>query len=296
MEPRKYLFTSESVTEGRPTYLSDYNKDMVMGSIISQKRKKSMLPFIKRNAGKMSQREMARRLGIGNTTINRWCTELGFHHVKHTVNENFFDELNENSVYVLGYIFADGNISWNPKKGYQALTITAAEKDNMHLEKVRKLISSSKPLLYSDKTKSNRLIVNNKKICQKLMKIGVVPRKSLIVKFPKIPGGYLRHFVRGVIDGDGTVRYVKRKRSSYFEIQISSGSPMFLKRLRNVIKKNVGVDAKMRKIDKNTFLVQYSCTRGEKLANWIYSNANLFLNRKHEQYKAALAAKGGGQP
>lgn len=279
--------------EGHPEYLCDKNVDMDMGAIIHQVGKKSMMPFIKSNLGRLSQREIAKQLGVGKTTINRWSEELGYKHLKHSVNEDFFDGWNEYSSYILGYIFADGNISWNPSRGYQSLTITSSERDKEHLDSIRDLISSTKPLLYSDKTKSYRLIANGKKLCKTIMKLGVVPRKSLIVKFPEIPEKHVRHFIRGVIDGDGTVRYVEREKSPYFEIQISSGSYDFIDMMVKTIKKETGIDSRIRKVGKNTFLTQYSCTRGMKLAGWIYRDCNLFMERKLNNYKKALEAKGG---
>lgn len=266
-----------------------------MGAIIDTNEKKIILPFIESNFGKISEREMARRLHIGKTTVNRWRNELGLKIKKNTVNENFFRKWSPKMFYILGYIFADGNINWKPEKSYRALTITASEKDREHLEKVRLILESTKELLYSKDTKSYRLIVNSKKVCTDLMKLGLTPRKSLSVKFPKIPKRFLRHFVRGVIDGDGSVRYNKRKRSPYFDITICSGSRIFLE----VMAKNIalmGINAKVRKQRNNIFILQYSCRRGLSLANWIYKNENLHLNRKLQQYQIALNYKGGGQP
>ena len=189
-----------------------------MGKIISKNKKREYLSFIKSNFNKISQREMARRLDIGKTTVNTWAKEIGLIFKKHTVNDKFFDEFNEKSSYILGFIFADGNIAWNPEKGYYSLTITASEKDKVHLEKIRNLLESTKPLLYSPKTRSYRLIANNKKLCRKLMRLGVIPRKSLTLKFPDIPNEHFRHFLRGIIDGDGSIGYQNRKISPYFYV------------------------------------------------------------------------------
>jgi len=263
-----------------------------MGIKISKNKKRKYLSFIQSNFSVISQRKMAKILDIGRTTVNRWSSELGLKFKKHTVNEKFFDKLNENSVYLLGYIYADGNICWNPKKGYQALTITAAAKDKEHLKNMRTLMSSTKPLLYSSKTNSYRLIVNNKKICQRLMQLGVTPRKSLTVKFPNnIPSNLINHFIRGIIDGDGNVRYVNRKRSPYFEITIASGSQKFCQGLVNSINQNFGIKTNIRKAKENTFILQYSCSKGEKLANFIYSNSNIFLDRKYLAYKKIHGGK-----
>lgn len=248
-------------------------------------KKREYLDFIKSNFKILSQREIARRLKLGKTTINRWASEVGLKFKKHTVNETFFDDLNETSAYILGYIFADGNVAWNPEKGYYSLTITACEKDKSHLEKIRSILSSTKSLLYSPTTKSYRLIVNNKNLCRRLIQLGVIPAKSLFVEFPKISNQHVRHFIRGVIDGDGNVRYVQRKRSPYFEITIASGSKLFCGDLIASIKENTGIDANTRKVGKNTFVIQYSCSRGEKLADFIYSKANIFLERKYLPYK-----------
>lgn len=264
-----------------------------MGAVISQYKKRKSLQFIKSNFNKMSQRGIARKSGIGKTTINRWSSELGFKFKKHTVKETFFDKFNEKSSYILGFIFADGNVAWDTKKGYYSLTITASEKDKEHLERMRNIISSTKPLLYSDKTKSYRLIVNNKKICQRLIKLGVIPRKSLTVRFPKIPNKYLRHFIRGVIDGDGSVFYIKRKKRPYFTIRISSGSRKFLSKLISEIKKNTEINGNIQKWSDNVYLVEYSCSRGEKLAEYVYSDANIFLERKYLPYKENIV--GGKQ-
>lgn len=257
-----------------------------MGKIINPAKKEICLPFITSNFGKISLREMARRLGVGKTAINRWSKELGFRFKKHTVDEHFFDELNEINSYILGLIYADGNVAWNLEKGYQSLTITAAEKDKSHLEKIRNLLNSSKPLLYASKTKSYRLIACNKKICQRLMELGVTPRKSLTVKFPDfLNDEHLPHFLRGIIDGDGTIYYCKRKRSPYFAIKVASGSLDFITGLRKAIKSALEIDANIQKRDgANVYLMEYSCARGKKLANYIYRNTNLCLSRKYEVY------------
>jgi len=117
------------------------------------------------------------------------------------------------------------------------------------------------------------------------MGLGIKPRKSLSVGFPQIPKDQLKYFIRGVIDGDGNVRYVKRKRSPYFEITIASGSKLFCEDLINSIKENFGINSNIRKTGKNVYVVQYSCKRGEELANFIYSNANIFLERKYLPYE-----------
>lgn len=258
----------------------------------SPDEKVGFLSFIKENFGKISFREMARRLHIGNTTICKWAKELGLYVKQDTVNENYFKTWTPDMAYILGFIFADGNIAWNPEKAYRALTITVAAKDKVHLEKMRILLESTKPLFYSDLTNSYRLIINNKKVCIDLMNLGVVPRKSLIKEFPDIPIDYICDFIRGYVDGNGTVRYTDRKRSSYFEISICCGSIRFLEKLVEVVETNIGIKINIIHSKENVYTARYTCTKGMQFAKWIYNNHDLCLLRKYNNYQIALNNKG----
>lgn len=239
--------------------------------------------------GKISQREIARRLKIGKTTVNKWSKSLGFSFKKHTVNENYFKTVSPEMFYILGFISADGSVSWDTIKGYYSLTITAAKKDGDHLEKIRSLLKSSKPLLYSETTESYRLIINNKQICRDLMKFGIIPRKSLVMKFPDLPDKYLKDFIRGYIDGDGSLQYFKRPRSPYFSLMICSGSIDFMESLEEIIFQKLEIKARITKTKNNCFVMRYFCQRGLKLAYWIYEDSSLYLSRKFNIYQEALS-------
>ncbi len=75
--------------EGHPTYLSDEDINIGMGAVLTQEKRAEVIEFIKSNNGKISQREIARRLGIGKTISNRLSNELGFRHIKYTADEIF---------------------------------------------------------------------------------------------------------------------------------------------------------------------------------------------------------------
>jgi len=299
----RHLFTSESVTEGHqatalsyepliggPLYaLEDCNE---MARTIAPERKLESLPELRRNFGRVSQRETARLLGLGHTTVNRWYGEMGLKYHKFTCDESFFDTWTEESAYVLGYTFTDGNVQCNPTKSRWGLTITASEKDSAHLERIRQLLKITKPLLYASKTRSYRMIIANRPLAEKLVRLGVVPHKSLIVEFPQVPQRYIKHFMRGVIDGDGSVFFFDRPRSPYFSIRIYSGSRKFLIGARKAIMDETGINAKVREVHKNAYVLDYSCSRAERLGRWLYDDSHIFLERKHEQYAIMQARRG----
>lgn len=242
------------------------------------------MPILRADFGKISQRETARRLGLGKTTVNRWDCLMGLRYQKFTCNESFFDEWTEESAYVLGYVYTDGNVQCDPIASRWGLTITTKESDMYHLERIRQLLQITKPLLYAPKTRSYRMIIANRVLAEKLVRMGVVPRKSLIVEFPQIPGPYLRHFVRGIVDGDGSVFYFDRPRSPYFAIRIYSGSQRFLIGAREAIMNQTGIQGNVREVHKNAYVLDCTCSRAERLGAWLYEDSRIFLERKHSAY------------
>lgn len=95
-----------------------------------------------------------------------------------------------------------------------------------------------------------------------MIRLGVTPNKSLDIKFPDIPKKYLRHFIRGLFDGDGSV-YLDGK---YIRIKLLSGSYEFIKTLNEYLHK---IGFPLMKID-------YSHTQNKPGAHFIrYNKANV---------------------
>jgi hypothetical protein len=40
----------------------------------------------------------------------------------------------------------------------------------------------------------------------------------------------------------------------------------------------------IKNVHENTYMLRYTCKRGKILADWIYNDAKLFLDRKFKQY------------
>jgi len=68
------------------------------------------------------------------------------------------------------------------------------------------------------KTKAGALYVvyiNNEKLYDNLVNLGLTPNKSLTMQFPNVPDEFVRHFIRGCWDGDGSVFVDKSSRKMY---------------------------------------------------------------------------------
>ena len=133
-------------------------------------------------------------------------------YMKTKINENFFEECNESSAYILGYIYADGSLSDRGRINSWLLDITS--KDFLHLQCIAKLMNSkykigSKQTVKNNKKYNNfRLQITNRKICSDVKKIGLATKERVTTP-PSIPERFYPDFIRGFFDGDGSIYIYK---------------------------------------------------------------------------------------
>lgn len=221
-------------------------------------------------------------------------------HNRKTVNENFFKAWNAKMAYILGLIYADGAIE-DVRKSSRACYIQITSKDKVYLEKIKKTLRSNHNI-YTRKPHSSsikgKIIQSKKHYCLRignrilysdLIKIGLTPRKSLIMKLPKIPKQYLGFFLRGYFDGDGSVVIYKSKKylSTQLVLVFTSGSIIFLTQLAEVIKKRFRYASKKVYQSKGAYMLKYSKQQGLQLLSFIYTDLNdaPFLARKYKIFK-----------
>lgn len=207
------------------------------------------------------------------------------------INENFFSVWTPKMAYVLGLIITDGCIS---KTGTVSLSIN----DKELLEKVKKALGSTHKIEPS-KHQNNLYIFHfaRENMVRDLEKLCVVPKKSLIVKFPEVPQAYLPDFIRGVFDGDGSVYFDKRSKKCPIRASFHSGSKDFIEKLEANLQK-LGMPKRKISHQKIKNGIYYGIRYGHKdsieLFNILYKNAQncLFLDRKYRRFLEGLK-KGG---
>ena len=131
------------------------------------------------------------------------------------MNENYFSEINSHEkAYILGFIYADGNIINNLEKTKYCLSIAQKGERKDVLEKIVKALNSNIPIKeYVPNVFSITLC--SKQITNDLTKLGAIPNKSLVLQFPTediVPKKYMSSFILGCFDGDGCVWNGKRKK------------------------------------------------------------------------------------
>ena len=211
---------------------------------------------------------------------------------KYSYNKDFFKVIDtEEKAYWLGFIYADGYIVNGIKgKNKDSLGITLSNEDKEHIEKFKKSIDSNHPIrIYKSKYGSNsaRIIIQDEELVADLIELGVLRNKSLILKFPTtdmVDKSLIYHFIRGYFDGDGSFKKKGQKLNGYdFSVL---GTIEFLTELRTYL----GVDNEIRKCNKNNDSNNYHLTFGgnqkvKQVANMLYGNANIYLDRKYKRYR-----------
>ena len=103
---------------------------------------------------------------------------------------------------------ADGNVYYD--KGSPVISVGLSPKDKDHLEKLRGFIGCTNPI-NTRKPTAVSLSFHSQRVADDLSRWGVVPRKTYVGQLPDdIPDGLLSHYLRGLIDGDGSIFITKK--------------------------------------------------------------------------------------
>ncbi|MFH1673727.1 MAG: LAGLIDADG family homing endonuclease [Pseudomonadota bacterium] len=148
-----------------------------------------------------------------------------------------------------------------------------AQKERELLDKVLFLMDSDANLVFSKERKYGDIVagavyhfkITSERIYNDLVNLGLTPDKSLSVNFPNVPKGYIRHFIRGCWDGDGSVYILKENQS--IGASFVSGSRSFIEGMV-VALKDAGLPERkisVRKGKNPSYSIRFSGTQIPKL-------------------------------
>lgn len=142
--------------------------------------------------------------------------------------------------YILGFLYADGNIV-ETKRGTHFIAVYTA--DEALLRQMQKSLGSNHKISYRSTTILGgvyRLQIGSREWFVDLCKIGLTPNKTKRMVLPKIPKQYIGSFIRGYFDGDGNVWMgeINKKRATptkVLQLVFTSGSHQYLRDLKSQI-------------------------------------------------------------
>ena len=111
-------------------------------------------------------------------------------------------------------------------------------------------------------------------------------QKSLVLEFPQWLNEELYPaFIRGYADGDGCISLSYNGRFASFNMV---GTRMFLTSVAAIFKDNIGVDVDIKRDNRaRDPICILRCGRRndvQKILDWLYKDANIFLKRKFDKY------------
>lgn len=209
--------------------------------------------------------------------------------LKYKINEDFFSQWSPEMSYVLGLIFTDGCIQ-KDKRG-RSVSVVLSINDLSLLEKVRNLMGSTHRITKLKQKGLYRFGFGREKILKDLTNLGLTPNKSRVIKFPDVPDEYMRHFIRGCWDGDGSVfcQYYNRNllMSSYV-----SGSREYIEKMEQILHEKAGLTKRKiyQRPSGTSYYFKYAHKDSIKLFHYMYDGVpnSMFLERKYDHFQKAL--------
>lgn len=199
------------------------------------------------------------------------------------------------AAYILGYIWADGCVNDGRHK---SLIFGSVTSDECLLEYARsKLNPAAKIHRKPGKVRPDGTVVapysrpeiNGPSVVETLKGMGFPPRKSFTDPvMPSVPDGVLRHFARGLFDGDGSIWFRGNTKIGSRPAALSFvGTPRFLNEFTDRICAKVGVRRPpTHNQNENTSLVFWSSREAVlRFLVWFYAGHDGFsLKRKRDKF------------
>ncbi len=248
--------------------------------------------------------EIAKELNVSIITIQRRLKgkvvfRTNTDRSKYNYNRQYFKQINTpDKAYWLGVLMADGCISSNLK--YVILGVKYSDKEwveqfvkylkgNMKVNKVKtNTVSKEGNLLYSA-----RLNISCKEMAIDLSQYGVIPRKSCKEIIPDIEEKYIRDFIRGYFDGDGSISFQSYKDKKYplFSFMGSFEVVSFVKRLFTSLfnLKDIKIHKHHKDRNKSPYTWAKTGKEVQQIYDYLYYKDNIpCLQRKKNKFEELL--------
>ena len=241
----------------------------------------------------MTIKELCDKFNLCNVTIIKILNKYNIKRYNRTklfspqLDEHYFENIdNEEKAYFLGLIVSDGCIySQNIRSSMVVITLQGCDK--YILEHFIKCIKSNKHIT-SDGRGCFEIQILSDIMVNDLRKYGLFENKSLHTIFPKnLPKDLYCHFIRGLIDGDGSISFYNRQnRYCHVKaIRFCQGNKKFVEDFIKFLHDNIGTKIISVYQEKENL---WSCAYRANtdillLINYLYKDATIYLTRKKEK-------------
>ena len=250
------------------------------------------IKFLKENYTRYTNQELSEKLNRTKASVQIKIRKLGLkREEKYNYNKDFFKVIDtEEKAYWLGFIYADGYVSYNVEKRNYELGIELQIGDVNHLKKFNKSINGNLEIKIKDrydkrydKTYNHCIIrIYDKQMVEDLKENGVIPNKSHIIKFPNLKKDLIIPFIRGFFDGDGCLQLNRQRECHRFDFACASID--FVNQLRSVLYNDYNINSYIIK-DGNIYRLNIrGLTNAYLFGSLIYDNSTIYLDRKYNKF------------
>lgn len=206
---------------------------------------------------------------------------------KYYVNPHAFDIIdNEAKAYWWGFLYADGH-TYN-----RSLVLALATKDKEHLKRFKKFLNSGHPIKVRYVTAQGKvhpiavLFVTNENLINRLRQLGITTNRTTFEwSISQLPSHLKHHWIRGFIDGDGSISIQKNKQAA---LKIC-GKPEELKWIRQQFHLEINRNAQHTISKHSTANIHYLSYFGNiqcpLIRDYLYQGATIFLYRKRNIFQ-----------
>ena len=236
--------------------------------------------------------EIAKRYGTKHTKISTILHEHNIpikkvRHKNRLLREDYFANIDtEEKAYFLGLLLTDGSIIPDTKKQRQDnISLELVETDVEILEKFKQELRSNSSLYYNKRKNRDKgtytFSIRSNQMSQDLSKYGIVPNKTYLTNhLPILPQDLTSHFIRGIIDGDGSLYFS----GNTWHCGITSYSETLLEELQEIISSRIGKKNKLKIYNaekKGVHRLTYAQADTKKIVEMCYKNNNISIARKN---------------
>ena len=165
---------------------------------------------------------LTRRMGDPEAK-DAWMAASDAKRVRSCDNYDYFDAIDTaDKAYWLGFIGADGGVS-DGSAGSKVLMVSLHLRDEAHVRRLCRDLGGERPLKYRLKPprRSAGVEICSYRLVDGLARHGITPRKSATLEPWSGPPELMRHYWRGLFDGDGCICKRLRKGRGDWSMSIS---------------------------------------------------------------------------
>ena len=248
---------------------------------------------------RISTAAIGKKFNVTDHTVSSYLKSLGCNvsrkRSRTPILSNYFEKIDtQNKAYFLGLIAADGSV-FQCNKRKIVFSISLIDKDLLDLLSIEicgsdKLVREVKRKYRDGSSKMYEIKFSDEIFTNNLISNGILINKTFTLDFPNIDEEFISHYIRGYLDGDGTVYKFSGKLFIAFY-----GNKIFIPKLRDYLFNNNILETKYAIIDRGNHCSIHISSKKANLSmyNYIYNNSNIYLKRKKSIFDFALCTSDG---